>query len=188
MVTAMKKNLLKKQKRNYREIKYLTREEWQKLRGSIDNFRDKVLIELLYETGMRVGELSKLKIEEIDFESSFIHVPWQNAKTKTGRVVYVPEETLNNIKAYLKFIKKKSGSLFHISVRRIEQLLEKYSKKAGVKARPHTLRHSHIVHALLDKVPLSAVQKQVGHKNLATTQIYSELAPEQVKEAYERRV
>ncbi len=188
MVTAMKKNLLKKQKRNYREIKYLTREEWQKLRGSIDNFRDKVLIELLYETGMRVGELSKLKIEDIDFESAFIHIAGQNTKTRVGRTVYVPEEILNNIKAYLKFIRKKSGSLFHISVRRIEQLLEKYSQKAGVKARPHTLRHSHIVHAFLDKVPLSAVQRQVGHKNLATTQIYSELAPEQVKEAYESRV
>ncbi len=188
MVTAMKKNLLKKQKRNYREIKYLTREEWQKLRGSIDNFRDKVLIELLYETGMRVGELSKIRIEDIDFESAFIRIAGQNTKTRIGRTVYVPEEILNNIKGYLKFVKKKSGSLFHISVRRIEQLLEKYSKKAGVKARPHTLRHSHIVHALLDKVPLSAVQKQVGHKNLATTQIYSELAPEQVKEAYERRV
>lgn len=184
----MKENLLKKQKRNCREIKYLTREQWKKLKGSIDDFRDKVLIEFLYETGMRVGELSKLKIEYIDFESAFIHIPWQSAKTKTSRTIYVPEETLNNVKAYLKLIKKKTGSLFPLSVRRIEQLLEKYSQKAGVKARPHTLRHSHIVHALLDKVPLSAVQRQVGHKNLSTTQIYSELAPEQVKEAYERRV
>lgn len=147
----MKENLLKKQKRNCREIKYLTREEWQKLKGSIDDFRDKVLIEFLYETGMRVGELSKLRIEDIDFESAFIHIPWKNSKTRTSRTIYVPEEILNNIKAYLKFIKKKSGSLFPLSVRRIEQLLEKYSKKAGVKARPHTLRHSHIVHALLDK-------------------------------------
>lgn len=183
----MKKNLLKKQKRNHREIKYLTREEWQKIRGSIDDFRDKVLIELLYETGMRVGELSKLKIEDIDFESAFVRIAGQNTKTGIGRTVYVPEEILNNIKAYLKFIKKKSGSLFHISVRRIEQLLEEYSQKAGVKAHPHTLRHSHIVHALLDKIPLSAVQKQVGHKNLATTQIYSDFAPEQVKEAYKKR-
>jgi len=184
----MRENVLKKQKRNYREIKYLTREEWQKLKGSVDNFRDKVLIELLYETGMRVGELSKLNIEDIDFESGFVRISAHNAKTKIGRTVYVPEEILNNIKGYLKFIKKKSGSLFPLSVRRIQQLLEKYSKKAGVKTRPHTLRHTHIVHALLDKVPLSAVQKQVGHRNLATTQIYSELAPEQVKEAYERRV
>ncbi|GAI13303.1 unnamed protein product, partial [marine sediment metagenome] len=51
---------------------------------------------------------------------------------------------------------------------------------------PHTLRHTHIVHALLDKVPITAVQKQVGHKRLTTTQIYSDLAPEQVKEAYDK--
>ena len=52
---------------------------------------------------------------------------------------------------------------------------------------PHTLRHTHIVHALLDRIPIAAVQKQVGHKRLATTQIYSNLAPEQVREAYEKR-
>ena len=50
----------KEQKRN---IKYLKREEWEELRGSIDNVRDKLIIGLLYSTGMRVGELSKLKIE-----------------------------------------------------------------------------------------------------------------------------
>ena len=187
MVTAMKENLLKKQKRNCREIKYLKRDEWQKLRSSIDDFRDKVLIEFLYETGMRVGELSKLKIEDIDFESAFIRIAGQNTKTSIGRTIYVPEEILNNIKAYLKFTKKKNGSLFPLSVRRIEQLLEKYSERSGIKTRPHTLRHSHIVHALLDKIPVPVVQRQVGHKNLATTQIYSELAPEQVKEAYEKR-
>jgi len=65
--------------------------------------------------------------------------------------------------------------------------MEKYSDKSGVKASCHTLRHSHIVHALLDKVTVTAVQKQVGHKRLSTTAIYSDLAPEQVKEAYLRR-
>ncbi|MBA7707869.1 Tyrosine recombinase XerC [subsurface metagenome] len=77
--------------------------------------------------------------------------------------------------------------MFRLKKRRIQQIMEKYSKRSGVDATCHTLRHSHVVHALQDKVNITAVQKQVGHKRLSTTAIYSDLAPEQVKEAYERR-
>ena len=174
----------KEQKRN---IKYLKRQEWEELRGSIDNIRDKLIIGLLYATGLRVGELSKLRIEEIDFEERFISIPWENTKTKTARTVYVPHETLNDIRAYLRLTKRKKGLLFGFTKRRVQQLVRKYSNKSGVICSAHTLRHTHIVHALLDKVPITAVQKQVGHKRLTTTQIYSDLAPEQVREAYEGR-
>ena len=51
---------------------------------------------------------------------------------------------------------------------------------------PHTLRHSHIVHSLMAGVPTNVVQQQAGHKRLTTTQVYSKVAPEQIKEAYER--
>ncbi|MBA7667425.1 Tyrosine recombinase XerC [subsurface metagenome] len=174
----------KEQKRN---IKYLKREEWEELRASIDNVRDKLIIGLLYATGMRVGELCLVRTEDIDFEEHFISIPWQNTKTKTARTVYVPQETLSDIKAYLKLTKRKGGVLIHLSKRRLQQLVKKYSDISGVKCSAHTLRHSHIVHALLDKVPITAVQKQVGHKLLTTTQVYSDLAPEQVREAYQRR-
>ena len=73
-----------------------------------------------------------------------------------------------------------------MTTRRIQQLLKKYSEKTRIKATPHTLRHTHVVHSLMNKIPITAVQKQVGHKRLTTTQIYSDLAPEQVREAYER--
>ncbi|MBA7478374.1 Tyrosine recombinase XerC [subsurface metagenome] len=174
----------KEQKRN---IKYLKREEWEELRGSIDNVRDKLIIGLLYATGMRVGELCLVRTEDIDFEEGFIWIPWENTKTKTARTVYVPRESINDIKAYLKLTRRKKGLLFALAKRRIQQIVKKYSDKSGIVCSPHTLRHSHIVHALLDKVPITAVQKQVGHKRLTSTQIYSDLAPEQVKEAYERR-
>lgn len=174
----------KEQRRN---IKYLKREEWEKLRRSIDKSRDRIIIELLYQTGLRVGELAKAQVEDIDFEAGFLTIPWQNTKTKTGRTVFIDEDTINKLKGHLRDTKRKKGSLFEISKRRIQEIIQEYSKKSGVKASAHTLRHSHIVHALLDKVPLSAIQKQVGHKRLTTTQIYSDLAPEQVKEAYEGR-
>ena len=65
------------------------------------------------------------------------------------------------------------------------RLLKRYAKQANLDVSPHTLRHTHIIHALLDRIPITAVQK-VGHKKLTTTQIYCNLAPEQVREAYEK--
>lgn len=170
-----------------REIKYLKKDEWLRLIALVDNYRDKLVLNLLYHTGMRVGELSLLEVEEIDFEERYIHIPAENTKTKTSRTVVVNREVLSDLIAYQKMVKVKKGKLFDITVRRIQQLLSEYSKKAGVDATPHTLRHSHIVHALMNHIPMSAVQKQVGHKNLTTTQIYSDLAPEQVREAYEKQ-
>gem|GEM_PF-855299 len=177
----------KQQRCNKREIKYLKKEEWEKLRDSIDSFRDMVLIELLYESGCRVGELAKMDIQDIDFEAGFIYIPAENTKTKTARTVYLSEGILSKVKAYLRETRRRKGLLFKLTKRRIQQIIETHSQRSGVKCSAHTLRHSHIVHALLDKITVTAVQKQVGHKRLSTTAIYSDLAPEQVKEAYMRR-
>jgi len=179
--------MAKIQKRNFKDsIKYFKKEEWAKLRSSIDSYRDKLIVTLLYSTGMRVGEFTKLRVEDIDFSERFIRIPPENSKTGEGRTIFVPQEVLNDIRADLKLEKMKKGRVFDLTTRRIQQLLKKYSSQAGVEATPHTLRHTHIVHSLLNKVPITAVQKQVGHKRLTTTQIYSDLAPEQMREAYEK--
>ena len=169
------------------EIKYLKKQEWLCLLESVDNYRDKLIVKLLYSTGMRVGELAKLKVEDIDFHERFIHIPAENTKTNTARTVIVAKDVLSDVSAYLKVAKTKRGRLFSLTVRRLQQLIKKYAQRANLDASPHTLRHTHIVHALLDRIPITAVQKQVGHKKLTTTQIYSNLAPEQVREAYDRR-
>ncbi len=128
-----------------------------------------------------------MKIEDIDFEAGFVRIPAENTKTETRRTVYLPEKPLSKVNAYLKQTRRKKGLLFRLTKRRIQQILEKYSQRSDIEATCHTLRHSHVVHALMDKMPIAAVQKQVGHKRLSTTAIYSDLAPEQVKEAYLRR-
>ena len=204
--------MTKKQKRNslqktFRDsIKYLKREEWQALKESIDNVRDKIIINLLYSSGVRVAELCLMKIEEVDFSNGFIRIPKENTKTKQSRTVRIGKEILSDLKALLRLEKRKKSYLFRsrqgkqLTTRRIEQIIHEYAERAGIQkvyaydkknrplytVSPHTLRHTHIVHALLDKVPITAVQKQVGHKRLTTTQIYSDLAPEQVKEAYDK--
>ena len=183
--------MAKIQKRNFRRsfkdsIKYLKKEEWDKLRVTIDSYRDKLIVTLLYATGMRVGEFTRLRVEDIDFSERFIRIPPENSKTGEGRTIFVPQEVLSDIRAYLKLEKTKKGRIFDVTTRRIQQLIKKYSVRAGVQATPHTLRHTHTVHSLLNKVPITAVQKQVGHRRLTTTQVYSDLAPEQVREAYEK--
>ena len=147
-----------------------------------------------------------MKIEEVDFTNGFIRIPKENTKTKQSRTVRIGKEILSDLKALLRLEKRKKGYLFRsrqgkqLTTRRIEQIIHEYAERAGIQkvyaydkrnhplyaVSPHTLRHTHIVHALLDKVPITAVQKQVGHKRLTTTQIYSDLAPEQVKEAYDK--
>jgi len=166
--------MAKIQKRNFKDsIKYLKKDEWDKLRVSIDNYRDKLMITLLYSTGMRVGEFTKFRVEDIDFSERFIRIPPENSKTGEGRTIFVPQEVLSDIRAYLKLEKTKKGRVFDLTTRRIQQLIKKYSVRAGVQATPYTLRHAHIVHSLLNKVPITAIQKQVGHRRLTTTQVYS---------------
>jgi len=137
-------------------------------------------------------------------KEEYIHTPALNTKTNTTRVIRIGREILSDIKSYLKIEKRKKGPLFAskkgigITDRRIRQIVHYYAGKAGIQeiyahdvdgnplysVTPHTLRHTHVLHALMNKIPITAVQKQVGHKNLSTTQIYCDLAPEQVKEAY----
>ena len=180
------------------EIKYLKKQEWLRLLESVDNYRDKLIVKLLYSTGMRVGELTRLKVEDIDFHERFIHIPAENTKTNTARTVIVPKEVLSDVSAYLSAFRNTSRTrrnaprinnhpLFNLH-RSVESSKSSRNtlKRANIEASPHTLRHTHIVHALLDRIPITAVQKQVGHKKLTTTQIYSNLAPEQVREAYEK--
>jgi len=134
--------MAKIQKRNRRSfknsIKYLKKEEW-----------DKLIVTLLYATGMRVGEFTKLRVEDIDFEERFISIPAENTKTKEARTVYVPREVLNDIRAYLKLEKKKKGRVFNLIPRRVQQLLKKYSTRVGVKATPHTLSRNWLDKKLL---------------------------------------
>jgi integrase len=181
-------------------IKYLKKDEWQSLKSCIDNIRDKLLITLLYSTGCRVGEICQITVENLDFESEFIRIPAENTKTREPRTVRVGTEVLNDLKAFMKAHKIKDGRIFKISTRRVQQIVRKYAGRAGIQkvyaedkngnslnsVTPHTLRHTHIVHSLVGGVDLSSVQNQVGHKRLSTTQIYARLAPEQVKQAYNR--
>lgn len=183
-------------------IRYLTGDEWARFWAAVDTYRDQVMLAVIYGTGMRVGELVAARIEDLDLERGFVRIIAATTKTKQPRTSVLPPDVAAQLRAYLKQERRRRGVLFRsqrkgpLSVRQVQRLVVGYAKKAGLhqvpgangryRVTPHALRHTHIVHALARKVPLNAVQKQVGHQRLATTQIYADLAPEQVREAYER--
>lgn len=192
------KNKQKGQKGSYSRfgstIKYLSEEQVKALLESVVGIRDKLIIKLLLDTGMRILEFSLLKAEHLRTKEGYIFIPAENTKTKRSRLVRVNRELMNDLIAYCRlnkirnrYIWKGYKTTYPITTKALRLMIKKYGKKAGINwLTPHKLRHTHIVRALNNGVPLPAVQAQVGHLRLETTQVYAQFAPKEVKEAYER--
>ncbi|MCP4649015.1 MAG: tyrosine recombinase XerC [PVC group bacterium] len=157
--------------------------------------RDKAILETLYSTGVRVSELVGLNIEAVDFIGGVIKV---FGKGKKERLAPIGDKALRAIKNYLDkraragiatiralFLNKNKRRLTDRGVRNI---IEKYIKVASVRndISPHSLRHSFATHLLNRGADLRSVQELLGHANLSTTQIYTHLSTEKLKNVYEK--
>ncbi len=154
--------------------------------------RDRAIIEILYSTGIRVGELANLKIEDINFVDEIIKV---KGKGKKERIVPVGKPALNCLMEYIeKRPNKKEKFLFinkygkRLTERSIERIVKKYSLISGInkKVTPHTLRHTFATHLLDRGADLRMVQELLGHERITTTQIYTHLTVEKLKEIYDK--
>lgn len=157
--------------------------------------RDRAIIETLYSTGMRVSELVGLNIEDIDFIGSVTKVC---GKGKKERMLPIGETALAVIRQYLEMMpvgeKNKNRSLFvnkkmtRLTDRSVRRIITKHiiltSSKKGIS--PHTLRHSFATHLLDRGADLRSVQELLGHANLSTTQIYTHITTQRLKEVYEK--
>lgn len=161
--------------------------------------RDKALLETLYSTGMRVSELVRLDMDKIDFISGVCRVFGKGSKE---RLCPIGDRALRSIRNYLALrqaerpgasravflnhSRHKEGSrLTDRSVRRtVDRYIEKTSRREGIS--PHTLRHSFATHLLNRGADLRSVQELLGHENLSTTQIYTHVSSQRLKEAYEK--
>ncbi|RLE39595.1 hypothetical protein DRJ17_00155 [Candidatus Woesearchaeota archaeon] len=193
----------------HKQINYISQEEWQKLNSVIVNARDKLIINTIYHTGCTVSELVRIKVKDVDFVNSMIYFPAENTKSRKDRFSRIPVSLAFRLKSYLELIgDEKNQDVFvfgsnkqsAISENRVRQIVKKYADKAGIqkvygvdsKGRKlyavtvHTLRHSHIKHAIDKNVPLQAIMKQVGHSNIRTTKFYYNLSANDVKQAYEQ--
>jgi tyrosine recombinase XerC len=153
--------------------------------------RDRAILETFYSTGIRISELVGLNLDDVDFISGIVKV---RGKGKKERLVPIGEHAISAIRAYLDKRKQQSQALFlnpslrRISDRGVRYIFNKYIRVAGIRqgVSPHTLRHSFATHLLNRGADLRTVQELLGHANLGTTQIYTHLTTERLKNVYDK--
>ena len=164
--------------------------------------RDRALLELLYATGIRVGELAGMKVDSIDLEEKLALVFGKGARE---RLVPFGSFAAISLKAYLEearpnlLARRKDGDMGYpvlflnrfgggLSDRSVRRTLDKYVLKAGLsrKISPHVLRHSFATHLLNAGADLRSVQELLGHINVSSTQIYTHVSLEGLKKVYEK--
>jgi integrase/recombinase XerC len=158
--------------------------------------RDRAILELLYSSGIRVGELTQLNCDDVDLELGIIKVL---GKGKKERIVPIGSKAIEAIKDYLRkrkflsgngtegplFINTRNGRLTDRSVRRI---VEKYGKKCGPgrSITPHALRHTFATHLLDAGADLRDIQELLGHVSLSTTQKYTHVSIDGLMDVYDK--
>lgn len=152
--------------------------------------RDRLILTMLYSTGLRVNELLTLHIQQIDFNNRTIHV---RGKGDKDRIVLFDKDTGVLIKKFLLIHNGVSDYLFntrtgeHLQSRYIQVGIKEYAKEACITKRvtPHVLRHSFATHLLNNGVNIRIIQSLLGHSSLSTTQVYTELCVDVMKDAYD---
>ncbi len=152
--------------------------------GDAYSIRDRAMLEFFYSSGLRVTELAKLSLQQVDLEHGFVRVYGKGAKE---RVVPLGGKARDAITAYLgsgrpRLVKPRTGSELFISERgraisrkTVWAIVKKYAAQAGLSAavKPHLLRHSFATHLLGGGADLRAIQEMLGHSSIGTTQIYT---------------
>lgn len=159
--------------------------------------RDKAMLEILYATGIRVSELIQMDVAHVNLTMGFVTII---GKSDKERIIPIGGPAAEALKRYLEhgrshFISKyQDYSLFlnHQGKRLTRQgfwkILKKLAKEAGIEndLTPHTLRHSFATHLLQNGADLKAVQEMLGHADISTTQIYTQLSKTRLKDVYSK--
>lgn len=187
-----------------RSLKFLEREHVDRLVTVIDTsteegLRDRAILELLFSTGLRVSELTKLNHNQLNFERREFGVIGKGGK---GRIVFISDRAAVWVQAYLEkrtdsykplFIRysgrieeENNGERMRLTPRSVERMVKKYVKlsRLPVDASVHTMRHSFATDLLTNGADLRSVQEMLGHKNIATTQIYTHITNKQLREVH----
>ena len=152
--------------------------------------RDAAILELFYSCGLRISELLSLDVRNIDFIGETVRIVGKGSKE---RMVPIGGPAINAIQRYRQEAVITSGALFlskrrtRITQQAVDQLLKKYLKHSSIPfaISPHKLRHSFATHLLDAGADLRSVQALLGHASLSTTQIYTHVTKERLKQAYD---
>ena len=166
--------------------------------GSFHGDRDRALLETMYSSGARVSELCRLDLQDVDLGAGTARLLGKGRRERLG---LLGEPALNALGAWLerraqrlRKLNKNSRALWigergtRLTPRRVGQLVRRLALQAGLAKlpTPHTLRHSFATHLLDHGADLRSVQELLGHKRLVTTQIYTHVSLERLREVYER--
>ncbi len=180
--------------------KTLTEQDVEKLLAAPDTndplgMRDRTMLETLYASGLRVSELVTLKVAQVSQDMGVVRIVGKGAKE---RLVPLGEEALNWLKRYLKearpqILQQRAADAMFVTGRGTAMtrqsfwhLLKCYSEQAGLNKpiSPHTLRHAFATHLLNHGADLRVVQLLLGHSDISTTQIYTHVARERLKQLH----
>lgn len=171
---------------------FLEQPECTDLKG----FRDRAMLELLYATGIRVSELIALNVDDLDLQGKQLHCTGRSK----DRVIPLYSAAVRALDEYVTTVRPQlisspdETALFvnmggeRMSRQGFWKLIKYYQEKAGIKKdiTPHTLRHSFAAHLLENGADLRAIQSMLGHADISSTQIYSKLINQKIKDIYQK--
>ncbi len=165
----------------------LTKEEIKELFNAITNKKSKLMVSMLYACGLRVSEITTLKINDFHFEEGIGYV--KQAKGRKDRMFNIPSFLIDNLKNQVVTQREKgeeflfTGPKGKITSRNIQKIVEKASKHTTIRKEIHchTLRHSFATHLLEQGTDIRKIQELLGHADLSTTQIYTHISNDELK-------
>lgn len=191
---------------NRKQVSFLTAEEVNNLFNSVDvttnaGLRDLAILELLFSGGLRVSELCNLNRDHINLERREFMV---RGKGQKDRPIFVSPESAETLALYLATRRDTAQPLFinytgakngddrgefkRLTPRSVQRIVVKYAKLAGITKHvsPHTLRHSFATDLLMNGADLRSVQSMLGHSNISTTQVYTHVTDQHLKEVHDK--
>lgn len=175
---------IKMPKKDKKLPEVLTRDEVSKLLKSAETRKSRLILSLLYSSGLRVSELVNLRPQDLNFGEN---IGWvRSGKGSKDRMFTVSPGLANELREYLK---KKDGAKYLFSheepltTRNIQKIVKNLRNRADIqkKVTPHTLRHSFATHLLENGTDIRMIQALLGHSSLNTTQIYTHISSDQIK-------
>lgn len=170
---------------------FLSIEEMNKLLDDNLSKRDRMIIELIYGTGMRASEICSLNTKDVDFSNETVRVM---GKGRKERILPLTRKAKDAIRDYLSPSRDKNTPLLlnkfgkRLSQRSLQRIVGKYIRAVAdlTHSSPHTLRHTFATHLLDRGCDLRTVQELLGHSSISTTQIYTHITPERLKKIYKQ--
>jgi len=159
--------------------KVISKEMIKKLIDSTENIKHKLIVKILYSSGLRLSELLNLKRKDIDFDRNTIHV--KKGKGKKDRITLISNDLKIDLLKYYSNYQFKTeyileGRKGKYTKKSVQKVLENLGKKNKIKVTPHMLRHSFATHLLEQGTDIRLIQKLLGHSNLNITEIYTKVS------------